>query len=200
MELYVGIMDQLKKKVSSQTDMDSSFSKTQCSPALCITGRSSDLRIQCESECDCCFQPTWKGCLNHTVHSKSVEVKCTILNKGWQRDTHRFGDSLLTWLLDRFCPLSNSLAASSLSWKGEILSSLLVSFSLLCWCMAGTVRVLWHDARYLKCRPGSFCASEVERCDCFTCLNICTYTWCQHTGLHTLTYQHTPGDMCTDMY
>lgn len=49
---------------------------------FCITWRSSELKIQCESDRDCCFQPTWKGCLNHTVHSKSVSVKCTILNKG----------------------------------------------------------------------------------------------------------------------
>lgn len=114
------------------------------------------------------------------------------------------GDSFL-WrlsfdmILDCLFPLSNSLAASCPSWRGEILSSLLV-FSLLCWCMAGTVCVIWHDARYLKCRPGSFCASELERFDCFTRLNICTYTWCQHTGLHTLTHRHTPGYMCTAIY
>lgn len=32
----------------------------------------SELRAQCESDHDCCFQPTSKGCLNHIVRNKSV--------------------------------------------------------------------------------------------------------------------------------
>lgn len=61
----------------------------------------------------------------------------------------------------------------------------------LCFADVWQVCVVWHDARYLECRLGRFCASELEIFDCFTCLTICTYTWCQHTGLHTLTYRHT---------
>lgn len=137
--------------------------------------------------------------LNRLSQSYCPQQEC-LSEVHYSKERITKGDSLFTWFLDRSFALSNSLAASSLSWKGEILSSLLVSFSLLCWCMAGTVCVMWHDARYLRCRPGSFCASELERFDCFTRLNICTYTWCQHTGLHTLTYRHAPGYMCTDIY